>query len=274
MSNGFLVFNENKQNMLSDADYAANSQRENGVVPGIASPALHNKLFHQVSMMCAAFGQFLSNAGQNVSDASFSALVSAITTVLKIPTGVGLDYWGTTVPSGWILAFGTIGNASSGATNRANADTQALFTLLWNSSTNATLQLYDSSGNPVARGASAALDFAANRAISVPDVRGRVRAGLDNMGGVAAGRLVANASVGSFNGNVIAAAGGESAHTQTIDELVSHNHSSSNFFRQTSGTAGNGSTNGRFTTTTNNTGGGQPFNIVQPTIVCNYIIKL
>jgi len=35
--------------------------------------------------------------------------------------------------TGWIMADdGSIGNATSGATNRSNADTQALFTLFWN----------------------------------------------------------------------------------------------------------------------------------------------
>jgi hypothetical protein len=49
------------------------------------------------------------------------------------PTGVVQDYIGTTAPTGWVLAWGTIGNATSAATNRANADTSALFTLIWNS---------------------------------------------------------------------------------------------------------------------------------------------
>jgi hypothetical protein len=47
-----------------------------------------------------------------------------------IPVGTMTDYVGTTAPSGWVLASGlTLGNGASGATGRANADTEDLFTL-------------------------------------------------------------------------------------------------------------------------------------------------
>lgn len=70
--------------------------------------------------------------------------------------------------TGWILADdGTIGNAASGATTRANADTEDLFTLLWDN--------IDDTGCPVSsgRGASAAADFAANKTLSIPKQLGR-----------------------------------------------------------------------------------------------------
>lgn len=71
----------------------------------------------------------------------------------------------TTVPSGWVLMDdGTIGNASSGATTRANADTEDLFTELWNSCADSECPV--SSG----RGASAAADFAANKTIQLPQI--------------------------------------------------------------------------------------------------------
>lgn len=50
---------------------------------------------------------------------------------VAIPPGTIWDTVATTAPAGWILAWGTIGNAASGATNRANADTLALFTAMW-----------------------------------------------------------------------------------------------------------------------------------------------
>jgi hypothetical protein len=69
---------------------------------------------------------------------------------------------------GWVMFDdGTIGSASSGATSRANADTEALFTLIWTNTTNANCAV--SSG----RGASAAADFAANKTIALPKVLGR-----------------------------------------------------------------------------------------------------
>lgn len=92
------------------------------------------------------------------------------TTVATAPfTGARLSFLGTTsqVPSGWVLLRGmSIGNASSGATERANADCEALFELLW-PNTNFTLQ--DSSGSTVARGADAATDWAANRRLVLPN---------------------------------------------------------------------------------------------------------
>jgi hypothetical protein len=77
----------------------------------------------------------------------------------------------TTADSGWVMFNdGTIGSASSGATNRANADTEDLFTLLWNNTTQANCAV--SSG----RGVSAASDFAANKTIALPKVLGRALA--------------------------------------------------------------------------------------------------
>lgn len=84
------------------------------------------------------------------------------------PTGVVDFYIGTTAPSGWVMGEGgTIGNASSGGSERANADTENLFTLLWDSMTDTEAPV--SSG----RGANAAADFAANKTITLPEVPGR-----------------------------------------------------------------------------------------------------
>jgi hypothetical protein len=70
--------------------------------------------------------------------------------------------------AGWLrLQTGTIGNAASSATVRANNDTQNLFTYLWD--------LVDDSYCEVVggRGASAAADFVANKSIFLPNVVGR-----------------------------------------------------------------------------------------------------
>jgi hypothetical protein len=77
----------------------------------------------------------------------------------------------STAPTGTIAPNGgTIGNASSSASTRANADTLNLFSVLWASSTNTELQLKDSSGTNVVRGVSAAADFAANRQLTIPNL--------------------------------------------------------------------------------------------------------
>ena len=138
-------------------------------------------------------------------------------------TGAGKSYWGTSAPTGWVFASGnTIGNASSNATARANADTSDLFTLLWNSTTNTQLQLYNSSGSPISRGGSAASDFAANNALALPDKRGRISVGKDNMGGTTASRITSAGS--GVDGTILATAGGEETHTLVSPELPSHSH--------------------------------------------------
>lgn len=101
-----------------------------------------------------------------------------------VPTGAYQHYSGVTAPTGWVFADGrTLGSASSGATNHANADALNLYTVLWNNFANAQLPV---SGG---RGVSAAADFAANKTITIPDLRGRALFGLDNMGGTAANRI-------------------------------------------------------------------------------------
>lgn len=77
-------------------------------------------------------------------------------------------------PPGWILADdGSIGNAGSNATTRANIDTNDLFGTVWTGVSNSFAQVRDSSGTPVARGPSAASDFAGLRQILIPKVLGR-----------------------------------------------------------------------------------------------------
>lgn len=101
------------------------------------------------------------------------------TTILQ--TGWIQPIYGTGVVAGFVRLNGrTIGSATSGATERANADTLALFSFLY-----ADPNLVVSGG----RGVSAAADFAANKTIALPDARERSLAGLGDMGNADAARL-------------------------------------------------------------------------------------
>lgn len=98
--------------------------------------------------------------------------------------------------TGWVRNNArTIGSAASGATERANADCEALFLHLWNN--------YSNSLCPVGggRGASAAADWAANKVIATLDMRSKTIFGLDDMAntaaGVTGGSTSAAASVGA-----------------------------------------------------------------------------
>lgn len=78
-----------------------------------------------------------------------------------------------TAPTGWVAGDGgTIGNVGSGAT-RANVDTLDLFTLWWQSYTDAQLPILTSTGSASTRGPSAAADWAAGKRLTVFNVRGR-----------------------------------------------------------------------------------------------------
>lgn len=130
------------------------------------------------------------------------------TTVLQ--TGWIQPIYGTGVVAGFVRANGrTIGNATSGGTERQNADTIALFSFLYTQDVNLVV-----SGG---RGASAAVDYAANKTIALPDWRGRALAALDDMGNSAAGRLTA--TYFGTAATVLGAAGGTESKTLTLAQL-------------------------------------------------------
>lgn len=108
---------------------------------------------------------------------------------------------------------------------------------------------------------------------TLPDLRGRVAAGKDDMGGDAASRLTSGAS--GVDGSELGAAGGEETHQLTEAEMPSHTHevnlgsdnssSGSRIADQAIDTIKN-------TDLSQETGGDDPHNNVQPTLVLNYII--
>lgn len=123
--------------------------------------------------------------------------------------------YGTGVLTGFVRANGrTIGSATSGATERANADTLALFTCLYNADANLAV-----SGG---RGANAAADYAANKTIALPDWRGRALAGLDDMGNSAALRLTS--TYFGTSPTVLGAAGGAQNFAMTLANMIQHTH--------------------------------------------------
>ena len=112
---------------------------------------------------------------------------------------------------GWVRANGrTIGNAASGATERANADTQTLFEYLYANCSDAVCPV---SGG---RSGNAATDYATNKTIQPWDMRGREARGLDDMGSTAAGVCTGCTTV--------AGAGGAQSHTLTVAQLPIHGH--------------------------------------------------
>ncbi|MDE1991675.1 MAG: tail fiber protein [Rhizobiaceae bacterium] len=179
------------------------------------------------------------------------------------PSGAILDYAGTTAPSGWLFAGGQAVSRSTYA---------ALFGVL---------------GTRFGGGDG-------STTFNLPDLRGRVTAGKDDMNGTAAGRLT---SAGGVAGTTLGASGGAQTQTLTVAQMPNHGHAISQQphhhnwgntargFGLANGVVGafaqGGSTPGDLNTTDSvidisvqPTGGGQAHNNVQPTIVLNKIIKV
>lgn len=68
-ANNFKLFDENKQNMLSDQEYQASQQRLGGVQAGIASSMLNNKFAYQMSLIAYAIAQMMNANGYDATDA-------------------------------------------------------------------------------------------------------------------------------------------------------------------------------------------------------------
>lgn len=109
-----------------------------------------------------------------------------------MPTGTVVPFAGSAAPTGWLLCFG-------------QTVSRTIYPDLF-----ATIGTNYGSGD-------------GSTTFALPDMRGRVPAGLDNMGGSAASRLT-NAVLSASN--TLGATGGSQVHTLTANEsgVKSHNH--------------------------------------------------
>jgi hypothetical protein len=84
MSNDFLQFDVNKNNIMNNSDYLNSTHRKNGVYGGAggAPSILHNKLFYQLSTMVAALGEALSGKGYTVSDVDIDDLMTVLQNIM------------------------------------------------------------------------------------------------------------------------------------------------------------------------------------------------
>ena len=185
----------------------------------------------------------------------------------SLPAGLVFPYAGATAPTGYLLCYGqTLGNASSGATE-ANDNYQALFDVV--------KVAYGNSGSEV---------FSNGDTVTLPDLRGRVAAGKDDMGG-SSGDNLTNFS-GGVDGDTLGATGGSEKHQLLTTQMPSHTHNITGTYRRdVGGSPGgffpHGSAHGTsgvniagfLSLTNSSTGDDQSHNNVQPTIILNYIIS-
>lgn len=120
--------------------------------------------------------------------------------------------------TGWVrMNARTIGKSGSGASEYAADDCQLLYVYLW---TNFADAICPVTGG---RGSNALADFQALKTIQLPDMRGKVVAGVDTMGNAAAG-LLAGALFTQGNSAAVASTGGEGSHKLVTGEIPNHNH--------------------------------------------------
>ena len=191
-------------------------------------------------------GTFKNNVSVsgNVVAAEFYGGGANLTGIVALPTGAVLPFAGASAPSGHLLCFGQ-------AISRSTYS--GLFTAI-----GTVYGVGDGSTT-----------------FNIPDLRGRVVAGQDDMGGTSANRLTDQS--GGVDGDVLGDTGGAETHTLTTAQLASHSHdvSPTNSIVMGGGSShgASGGSEGLRTLSLDNTGGGGAHNNVQPTIILNYIIK-
>lgn len=160
------------------------------------------------------------------------------------PIGAILDFAGATAPAGWLLCYGQ---------SLLRAGTYAdLFAVIGTT--------YGS---------------ADGTHFNVPDLRGRVAAGQDDMGGSSANRLTnPGSTTGGIDGDVLGGTGGLETHQLTVAQLASHTHAYSLVNAGGGGAAvGVPQAPGAGNVSTLSAGGDTGHNNVQPTLILNKIIK-
>lgn len=177
----------------------------------------------------------------------------------ELVSGMLMPFAGSAAPSGWLLCAGQAVSRTTYA---------ALFTAI---------------GTAYGSGDS-------STTFNLPDLRGRVPAGVDNMDGTAANRVTSGGS--GITGTTLGASGGAETHTLTTAQMPSHSHTvtdsgHSHSLSNAAGPGGNAGTGvsgygsptsgttASATTgiTLQNAGSGNAHNNVQPTLMVNYIIK-
>lgn len=178
----------------------------------------------------------------------------------SVPAGAVIDFAGASAPSGWLLCYGQAVSRTTFA---------ALFTAI-----GTTYGTGDGSTT-----------------FNVPDARGRVIAGQDDMGGTSADRLTGLS--GGIDGDTLGAVGGSQSHTLSTTEIPAHSHGVTDPGHahqqrrdDNLGGGGGGTPDANYgnleygltsSSTTGisiqNTGGGGAHNNVQPTLILNKIIK-
>ena len=87
----YQIFNEANApaRTFNDAEYKEATQRQNGVIPGMANSRMHNKMFRQWSVMCRAIANLIVKYGYDCMDNNVTAITEKLNEIiLKSSDGV------------------------------------------------------------------------------------------------------------------------------------------------------------------------------------------
>lgn len=197
-------------------------------------------------------GKPITNAANGVNPSDV-ATVGQLVTSPSVPIGAVIDYFGPAPPSGYLFPYG------QAISRTTYADLFALIGTTQGAGDGSTT-------------------------FNLPDYRGRVGAGKDDMGGTSAARL------NTLSSTTLGASGGEQTHALMTPEMPSHTHALTDpgHSHSTLGSGiaayapGSGALTAAAATTgtsyanisIGSTGGGGAHNNVQPTIVVGKIMRV
>ena len=181
----------------------------------------------------------------NLNPSSNADTVDGVHADTIAPVGCVMDFAGATAPTGWLMCYGQ---------SVLRASYPLLFAVIGT--------LYGSVDGTT---------------FTLPDVRGRVIAGQDDMGGTSANRLTnpSGSTINGIDGDVMGGTGGSETHTITTAQMPSHTHEDNTYSKSgNNGAQPEGSDGGLYGGhSTGSAGSDTPHNNVQPTIIMNKIIR-
>lgn len=263
------------------------------------------------------YGAALASSADSVPLADGNGLLADGWTPGVMPVGAGCDFYGASLPDNFLWADGAaisrttyaalytvLGDAfraegslttrtdddtgvitvSGGARGLTTSDTVDVYwsggSCLGMSITGVTsteITVDSGEGDVLPAESTAMYVVPASNVFLLPDKRGRVSVGKDDMGGTAASRVTDSGTGNSgIDGDTLGATGGAESHQLTESQLASHDHQGR---YNTNGAIGgsvyrflSNGTDGP-TSLTEDAGGDAFHNNMQPSLICNHIIR-